>query len=78
MKEQDGATERSQDDPSKLLNLSETVGGCTTRKYLNETVTPVLLSGMKMIAVRKPEDPLKVLGEYLIEQSKISEVPKSK
>lgn len=78
MNEEEQATPRSQEDLSKLINLSETVGGCATRKYLNEKVTPALLNGMRMIAVRKPEDPLKVLGEYLIEQSKSDEVPKSK
>nr|6BX3_M Chain M, COMPASS component SDC1 [Saccharomyces cerevisiae S288C]6BX3_N Chain N, COMPASS component SDC1 [Saccharomyces cerevisiae S288C] len=42
-----------------------------TRKYLNTNVTPHLLAGMRLIAVQQPEDPLRVLGEYLIEQSNI-------
>ncbi|CCC67355.1 hypothetical protein NCAS_0A07970 [Naumovozyma castellii] len=53
----------------KAINISETIGGTQTRKYLNSEVTPFLLSGMRMIALTKPADPLRVLGEYLIEQS---------
>ncbi|CCK69705.1 Sdc1p KNAG_0C06080 [Huiozyma naganishii CBS 8797] len=50
-------------------SLVATVGGSSTRKYLNEEVTPALLRGMRLIAVEQPENPLKRLGEYLIEQS---------
>ncbi|CAI4038321.1 hypothetical protein SMKI_04G6650 [Saccharomyces mikatae IFO 1815] len=53
------------------INLAATVGGSQTRKYLNANVTPHLLAGMRLIAVQQPEDPLRVLGEYLIEQSDI-------
>lgn len=53
------------------MNLAATVGGSQTRKYLNTNVTPHLLAGMRLIAVQQPEDPLRVLGEYLIEQSNI-------
>ncbi|QHS72648.1 Sdc1p [Saccharomyces paradoxus] len=58
---------------SKLENvdLATTVGGSQTRKYLNANVTPHLLAGMRLIAVQQPDDPLRVLGEYLIEQSNI-------
>ncbi|CCD26274.1 Sdc1p NDAI_0H01000 [Naumovozyma dairenensis CBS 421] len=57
----------------KNINISETIGGTSTRKYINRYVTPFLLAGMKKIAVEKPEDPLRVLGEYLIEQSEKNE-----
>lgn len=69
MNDQESGTPRSQEDLNKFINLSETVGGFPTRKYLNEKVTPTLLEGMRMIAVRKPEDPLKVLGQFLIDHS---------
>lgn len=46
-----------------------TIGGSTTRRYLNEKVTRHLLEGMKLIAREKPDDPLRVLGEYLINAS---------
>lgn len=69
MSEQETGTPHGQQDLNKFINLSETVGGFPTRKYLNEKVTPTLLEGMRMIAVQKPEDPLKVLGQFLIDRS---------
>ncbi|TFB05657.1 COMPASS component SDC1 [Trichoderma ghanense] len=44
--------------------------GDSTRRYLNTKVTGVLLEGMKLLAKEKPEDPLRVLGEYLIQRSR--------
>ncbi|PHH54630.1 COMPASS component SDC1 [Ceratocystis fimbriata CBS 114723] len=42
----------------------------SVRKYLNTKVTGVLMEGMKKIGTEKPKDPLRVLGEFLIERSK--------
>lgn len=50
-------------------SLAHVVGGSQVRKYLNAHVSPYLIKGMKQIATEQPQDPLKVLGEYLIEQS---------
>ncbi|CAG9971125.1 unnamed protein product [Clonostachys byssicola] len=44
--------------------------GDSTRRYLNTKVTGVLLEGVKQVAKDRPEDPLRVLGEYLIQKSK--------
>ncbi|POR30829.1 Set1 complex component sdc1 [Tolypocladium paradoxum] len=44
--------------------------GDPTRRYLNAKVTGVLLEGMKQLAKDQPNDPLRVLGEYLIQKSK--------
>ncbi|KAF5966702.1 histone-lysine n-methyltransferase [Fusarium coicis] len=44
--------------------------GDPTRRYLNTKVTGVLLEGVKQLAKDKPSDPLRVLGEYLIQKSK--------
>ncbi|RBR05492.1 uncharacterized protein FIESC28_11371 [Fusarium coffeatum] len=44
--------------------------GDSTRRYLNTKVTGALLEGMKQLAKDKPSDPLRVLGEYLIQKSK--------
>ncbi|KAL8892017.1 MAG: hypothetical protein Q9215_001019 [Flavoplaca cf. flavocitrina] len=44
--------------------------GAPARRYLNEKVTGVLLEGMKRLAVEQPEDPLKVLGEFLLQRSR--------
>ncbi|KAI1454394.1 hypothetical protein F4805DRAFT_460852 [Annulohypoxylon moriforme] len=44
--------------------------GAPARQYLNTKVTGPLLEGMKMLVQEKPKDPLRVLGEYLIQRSK--------
>ncbi|EKJ77097.1 hypothetical protein NXS19_012099 [Fusarium pseudograminearum] len=44
--------------------------GDSARRYLNTKVTGVLLEGMKQLAKDQPSDPLRVLGEYLIQKSK--------
>ena len=44
-------------------------GGAPARQYINETVAPYLLEGMKMLVREQPPDPLRVLGEWLIEQN---------
>lgn len=50
--------------------VHEAVGGSSVRKYLNKTLTVHLLDGLKEVGKQKPEDPLKWLGEFLIERSK--------
>ncbi|KAG5940728.1 hypothetical protein E4U59_002270 [Claviceps monticola] len=45
------------------------VHGDPTRQYLNTKVTGVLLEGMKQLAMAQPQDPLRFLGEYLIQKS---------
>lgn len=44
--------------------------GAPTRQYLNGKVTGVLLDGMKQLAKEQPKDPLRVLGEYLLQRSR--------
>lgn len=44
--------------------------GAPARRYLNEKVTGVLLEGMKRLAADQPENPLQVLGEFLLQRSK--------
>ncbi|KAI1208729.1 uncharacterized protein F4807DRAFT_429124 [Annulohypoxylon truncatum] len=44
--------------------------GAPARQYLNSKVTGPLLDGMKKLVQEKPKDPLRVLGEYLIQRSK--------
>ncbi|KAL8862853.1 MAG: hypothetical protein Q9178_000795 [Gyalolechia marmorata] len=52
------------------LPAKAAIHGAPARRYLNEKVTGVLLEGMKRLAVEQPEDPLKVLGEFLLQRSK--------
>ncbi|EEA21422.1 COMPASS (complex proteins associated with Set1p) component [Talaromyces marneffei ATCC 18224] len=49
--------------------LPKVAGGAPARIYLNEKITPYLLEGLKDIAREQPQNPLKVLGEYLIKKS---------
>ncbi|SCV02773.1 LAMI_0H02872g1_1 [Lachancea mirantina] len=51
------------------IDVTETIGGSQTRKYLNEHITPALLRGMRLVARTKPDDPLRFLGEFLVRES---------
>ncbi|KAJ5482506.1 hypothetical protein N7475_001318, partial [Penicillium sp. IBT 31633x] len=44
-------------------------GGAPARVYLNEKVVPHLLDGMKSVARDQPANPLRVLGEFLLQKS---------
>ncbi|KAG0233362.1 Dpy-30 motif-domain-containing protein [Mortierella sp. GBAus27b] len=39
------------------------------RTYLDQTVLPVLLDGMKQLAKERPQNPLEYLGHYLLNHS---------
>lgn len=56
--------------PAPPLPAKAAIHGAPARRYLNEKVTGVLLEGMKKLAVDQPDDPLKVLGEFLLQRSK--------
>ncbi|KAK9325358.1 hypothetical protein V1517DRAFT_314705 [Lipomyces orientalis] len=53
------------DDKNKPMR-----GGAPTRRYLNELITPALLDGVKLVAREQPENPLEMLGKYLLERSR--------
>ncbi|KAL4876562.1 hypothetical protein BJY04DRAFT_199653 [Aspergillus karnatakaensis] len=44
-------------------------GGAPARVYMNEKIVPYLLEGMKSVTKEQPPNPLRVLGEYLIQKS---------
>ncbi|EYE98634.1 DPY30/SDC1 family protein [Aspergillus ruber CBS 135680] len=44
-------------------------GGAPARVYMNENIVPYLLEGMKGVAKEQPANPLRVLGEFLIQKS---------
>ncbi|KAH7170757.1 hypothetical protein EDB81DRAFT_876774 [Dactylonectria macrodidyma] len=62
-------------DPGFSMPAEAPPHGDATRRYLNTKVTGVLLEGMKQLAKDKPSDPLRVLGEYLIQKSRELEGP---
>ncbi|KAK3311130.1 uncharacterized protein B0T15DRAFT_520527 [Chaetomium strumarium] len=44
--------------------------GAPVRQYINSKITGVLLEGMKLVAREQPKDPLRVLGEFLLQRSR--------
>ncbi|KAJ5934599.1 hypothetical protein N7466_004146 [Penicillium verhagenii] len=44
-------------------------GGAPAREFLNEKLVPYLLEGMKVIAKEQPANPLRALGDFLIQKS---------
>ncbi|KAE8382701.1 hypothetical protein BDV26DRAFT_253014 [Aspergillus bertholletiae] len=44
-------------------------GGAPARVYMNEKIVPYLLEGMKHVTRDQPPNPLRVLGEFLIQKS---------
>ncbi|KAK3903675.1 hypothetical protein C8A05DRAFT_32578 [Staphylotrichum tortipilum] len=44
--------------------------GAPVRQYINSKITGVLLEGMKIVAREQPKDPLRVLGEFLLQRSR--------
>ena len=40
------------------------------REYYQDSLTPVLLEGLKEIGVQRPENPIEFLGNYLLKHSK--------
>ncbi|KAI3329346.1 hypothetical protein HD806DRAFT_530738 [Xylariaceae sp. AK1471] len=57
-------------DPAFTMPDAAPAHGAPVRQYLNGKVTAHLLEGMKQLAKDQPKDPLRVLGEFLIERSK--------
>ncbi|KAI1828010.1 hypothetical protein F4861DRAFT_238158 [Xylaria intraflava] len=57
-------------DPNFTMPDAAPAHGAPIRQYLNGRVTAHLLEGMKQLAKDQPKDPLRVLGEFLIERSK--------
>ncbi|KAI1382272.1 hypothetical protein F4677DRAFT_401455 [Hypoxylon crocopeplum] len=69
---QDGSSRAASQhpDPGLTMPAEAPPHGAPIRQYLNGRVTGPLMEGMKLIAKERPKDPLRVLGEYLIQCSK--------
>ncbi|OQE26739.1 hypothetical protein PENSTE_c005G04900 [Penicillium steckii] len=63
-------------DLSSATNTQVRPGGAPARVYLNEQVVPHLLEGMKTVAKDQPSNPLRVLGEFLLQKSEEVEASK--
>lgn len=46
-----------------------------TKQYLDQTVAPVLLEGMKALAKERPQDPITFLANYLLKHKSQCEEP---
>ncbi|KAK3330800.1 hypothetical protein B0H66DRAFT_544910 [Apodospora peruviana] len=57
-------------DPGFTMPAEAPLHGAPVRQYINTKITGVLLEGMKMVAKEQPKDPLRVLGEFLLQRSK--------
>ncbi|KAF9894949.1 COMPASS (complex proteins associated with Set1p) component [Aspergillus nanangensis] len=55
--------------PAAESNVSSRPGGAPARVYMNEKIVPYLLEGMKTVTKEQPANPLRVLGEFLIQKS---------
>ncbi|MCJ1328852.1 hypothetical protein MMC10_005529 [Thelotrema lepadinum] len=60
------------DTPSlgSVMPTQATPHGAPTRRYMNEKITRHLLEGMKRVAIERPRQPLRFLGEFLLERSR--------
>ncbi|KAG0309753.1 Protein dpy-30 [Dissophora globulifera] len=53
-----------------LAGLSKAdIAAMPIRPYLDQTVLPVLLEGMKQLAKEKPQNPIEYLGHFLLNHS---------
>ncbi|GAA5808048.1 hypothetical protein MFLAVUS_001430 [Mucor flavus] len=66
----------SKNSDANDIKLSSTLnkysdGGSTPRSYLDSTVVPTLLEGLKLLATESltPSDPLAYLGRFLLSRS---------
>ncbi|KAH6709651.1 hypothetical protein BKA61DRAFT_614730 [Leptodontidium sp. MPI-SDFR-AT-0119] len=57
-------------DPTPTMPKEAPPHGAPIRQYLNSKVTGPLMEGMKLLAKEQPKDPLRALGEYLLQRSK--------
>ncbi|KAM7193484.1 hypothetical protein V8F20_008387 [Naviculisporaceae sp. PSN 640] len=56
--------------PSFTMPAEAAPHGAPVRQYINSKITGALLEGMKKVAREQPKDPLRVLGEFLLQKSK--------
>ncbi|KAK0613018.1 hypothetical protein B0T17DRAFT_499272, partial [Bombardia bombarda] len=71
--EADKATSRAASahpDQGFTMPTEAPLHGAPVRQYLNTKVSGALLEGMKKIAKERPKDPLRVLGEFLLQRSR--------
>lgn len=73
--EQPAKRVKVEEDETPIPNHStppvhEMVGGSSVRQYLNKHLTQHLLEGLRDVSKRQPQDPLRELGEFLVQRAK--------
>lgn len=62
------------DKPEQLRRRAD-LASIPTKQYLDQTVAPVLLEGMKALAKERPHDPITFLAQYLLKHKANGEEP---
>ncbi|KAH6646372.1 hypothetical protein BKA67DRAFT_584082 [Truncatella angustata] len=70
MQESSSRAASAHPDPGFTMPSEAPPHGAPARQYLNSKVTGAVLEGMKLVAKEQPRDPLRVLGEFLLQRSK--------
>lgn len=48
------------------MDRKSSLNSLPTRQYLDQTVNPILLQGLKVLAKDRPADPINYLAQYLL------------
>lgn len=56
--------EKEQELPQKKVRID--LQSLPTRQYLDQTVAPILLQGLMLLARERPPDPISYLAAYLL------------
>lgn len=48
------------------MDRKSSLNSLPTRQYLDQTVNPILLQGLKVLAKERPADPITSLASYLL------------
>jgi hypothetical protein len=65
--ESDGIKQNIEDEPEKQIGLFQTA---STRSYLEQTVSEVVMQGMSELARVRPDNPLEYLGNFILSKAK--------
>ncbi|KAI9490776.1 hypothetical protein BDB00DRAFT_874948 [Zychaea mexicana] len=63
------ASQLQYQQPQQSGQRRATTDGLSPRTYLDSTVVPTLLEGLKLAVLERPSDPLAFLGQYLLDCS---------
>lgn len=53
------------DKPEQIRKRTD-LSSIPTKQYIDQTVAPILLEGLKALAKERPSDPIQYLADYLL------------